>query len=56
MRAPRLPVFGRARPFAVAAVINALDWQTFVFYAFKSAPRYRVFVKSPILPKYRARI
>ena len=37
-------------------VINALNWQTFVFYALKSAPRYRVFVKSPILPKYRPRI
>ena len=37
-------------------VINALNWQRFVFYALKSAPRYRVFVKSPILPKYRPRI
>ena len=37
-------------------LINALNWQTFVFYALKSAPRYRVFVKSPILPKYRPRI
>ena len=36
-------------------VINALNWQRFVFYALKSTPRYRVFVKSPILPKYRPR-
>ena len=33
-------------------LINAHNWQTFVFYALKSEPRYRVFVKPPILPKY----
>jgi hypothetical protein len=32
--------------------INAHNWQTFVFYVLKSEPRYRVFVKPPILPKY----
>ena len=32
--------------------INAHNWQTFVFYALKSEPRYCVFVKPPILPKY----
>jgi hypothetical protein len=33
-------------------LINALNWQRFVFYALKSAPRCGVFVKSPILPAY----
>ena len=33
-------------------LINAHNWQTFVFYALTSEPRYRVFVKPPILPKY----
>ena len=33
-------------------LINAHNWQTFVFYALKSEPRYCVFVKPPILPKY----
>jgi hypothetical protein len=33
-----------------------LNWQRFVFHALKWTPRYRVFVKSPILPKYRPRI